>query len=56
VFGAPRGDLATLTAAENAGFRYIVDVDLAGASLSLAVAEPPWVTSVDMDLGHVPGT
>src|SRR4029450_3884728 len=56
VFGAPRGDLATLAAAENAGFRYVVDVDLAGASLSLAVAEPSWVTSVDMDLDHVPGT
>ena len=55
VFGAPRGDLATLTAAEKAGFRYVVDVDLAGASLSLAVAEPPWVTSADMDLDHVPG-
>jgi hypothetical protein len=56
VFGAPRGDLAILAAAEAAGFRYVVDVDLAGASLSLAVAEPSWVTSVDMDLGRVPGT
>ena len=56
VFGAPRGDLATLAAAENAGFRYVVDVDLVGASLSLAVAEPSWVTSVDMDLDRVPGT
>jgi hypothetical protein len=56
VFGAPGGDLATLAAAENAGFRYVVDVDLAGASLSLAVAEPSWVTSVDMDLDRVPGT
>jgi hypothetical protein len=56
VFGAPRGDVATLTAAENTGFRYVVDVDLAGASLSLAVAEPSWVTSVDMDLDRVPGT
>jgi len=56
VFGAPLGDLATLAAAENAGFRYVVDVDLADASLSLAVAEPSWVTSVDMDLDRVPGT
>jgi len=56
VFGAPLGDLATLSAAENAGFRYVVDVDLAGASLSLAVAEPSCVTSVDMDLDRVPGT
>jgi len=56
VFGAPLGDVATLAAAEQAGFRYVVDVDLAGASLSLAVAEPSWVTSVDMDLDRVPGT
>lgn len=56
VFGAPRGDLATLAAAENAGFRYVVDVDLADTSLSLAVGEPSWVTSVDMDLDRVPGT
>jgi hypothetical protein len=56
VFGAPHGDLAALAAAEKAGFRYVVDVDLAGASLSLAVAEPSWVTSVDLDLDRVPGT
>jgi hypothetical protein len=56
VFGANRGDLATLAAAEKAGFRYVVDVDLARASLSLTVTEPSWVTSVDMDLDRVPGT
>jgi hypothetical protein len=56
VFGAPSGDLATLAAAEDAGFRYVVDIDLADTSLSLAVAEPSWVTSVDMDLDRVPGT
>jgi hypothetical protein len=56
VFGALAGDLAALAAAENAGFRYVVDVDLADASLSLAVAEPSWVTSVDLDLDRVPGT
>lgn len=56
VFAAPLGDVATLAAAESAGFRYVVDVDLPGASLSLAVAEPAWVTSVDMDLDRVPGT
>ena len=56
VFGAPSGDLATLAAAEEAGFRYVVDVDLADTSFSLAVAEPSWVTSVDIDLDRVPGT
>jgi hypothetical protein len=56
VFGAPEGDLATLAAVQNAGFRHVVDVDLCDVSLSLAVAEPSWVTSVDLDLQRVPGT
>lgn len=54
VFAAPEGDLAVLSAAEEAGFRYVVDVDLPDGSVSLAVAEPGWVTAVDMDLDHVP--
>ena len=56
VFAAPEGDLATLAAAENAGFRYVVDVDLPDGSVSLTVAEPDWVTAVDMDLERVPQT
>ncbi|GAA2411790.1 hypothetical protein GCM10010191_21470 [Actinomadura vinacea] len=56
VFAVPVDDLATLAAAESAGFRYVVDVDLPGAELSLLVAEPAWVTAVDMDLDRVPGT
>lgn len=57
--GSGRGPLSPLTAiaaAEAAGFRYVVDVDLADAELSLLVVEPEWVTAVDIDLDHVPGT
>jgi hypothetical protein len=56
VFAAAAGDLGTVTAAEAAGFRYVVDVDVPGAELSLLVAEPDWVTTVDIDLDRVPGT
>lgn len=56
VFAVPAGDLVTMAAAETAGFRYVVDVDIPGAELSLLVAEPEWVTAVDMDLDRVPGT
>jgi hypothetical protein len=56
VFAAAEGDLVALSAAEDAGFRYVIDVDLPDGAVSLAVAEPAWVTAVDMDLDHVPGT
>ena len=56
VFAAPLGDLDTMRAAEEAGFRYVVDVDIPGESLSLLVKEPSWVTAVDMDLDRVPLT
>ncbi|WP_300679706.1 hypothetical protein [Nocardioides sp.] len=54
VFAAPAGDLEVIGAAEQAGFRYVVDVDLPGLELSLLVREPGWVTQVDMDLDRVP--
>ncbi|RVX38879.1 hypothetical protein EDD27_1207 [Nonomuraea polychroma] len=56
VYAVPEGDLAGIAAAEAAGFRYVVDVDLADAQLSLLVAEPAWVTRTDMDLDNVPDT
>lgn len=56
VFAAPVDDLDVLRAAEAAGFRYVVDVDLPDAQLSLLVREPSWVTAVDMDLDRVPQT
>jgi hypothetical protein len=49
VFAVPEGDLDRISAAEEAGFRYVVDVDLPDSSLSLLVAEPTWVTRIDSD-------
>lgn len=55
VFSVPRDDALAAQAAEAAGFRFVVDVDLPDAELSLFVSEPEWVTEVDMDLDRVPG-
>jgi hypothetical protein len=58
VFAAPVDDLDGIGAAEAAGFRYVVDVDLLEADgpveLSLLVREPAFVTEVDMDLDRIP--
>ncbi|WP_433476268.1 hypothetical protein ACQPZP_03980 [Spirillospora sp. CA-142024] len=53
VFAAPEGDVDRVAAAESAGFRYVVDVDLGETALSLLVSEP---SPADLDLRHVPGT
>ncbi|MGW1029445.1 hypothetical protein ACWD4J_38175 [Streptomyces sp. NPDC002577] len=49
------GEPGRIAAAESAGFRYVIDVDLAHDELSLLVAEPDWVTGTDIDLDRVPG-
>ena len=54
VFAAPVDDLTSIAAAQAAGFRYVVDVDIPGEELSLLVAEAHWVTAIDSD--RVPGT
>jgi len=56
VFAAPAGDPKAVAAAEAAGLRYVLDVDVPGADLSLLVAEPEWVTTADRDLDRVPGS
>lgn len=61
VFAAPAGDRETIDAAEAAGCRYVVDVDVLARSgsadeLSLMVREHADVTAVDMDLDIVPGS
>ena len=53
VFAAPADDHALVAAAQAAGFRYVLDVDVPGAELSLLVAEPRWLTDFDND--RVPG-
>jgi hypothetical protein len=55
VFAASVGDLDAVAAAQAAGFRYVLDVDVPDAELSLLVAEPDWVSDVDADLDRVPG-
>lgn len=61
VFAVPAGDPDMVLAAEVAGFRYVVEVDIpdpAGGVLTLVllVREPAHVTAVDMDLDRVPHT
>lgn len=64
VFGVERAELdsdqestvGVISAAEAAGLRYVLDVDIVGSSLSLLVAEPEWVTKVDVDTDRIPGT
>jgi hypothetical protein len=62
VFAAPAGNLEAIAAAEEAGFRYVVDVDIptvdsrSTVELALLVREPEYVTHVDMDLDRVPGS
>ena len=53
VFAAAADDHALVAAAQAAGFRYVLDVDVPGAELSLLVAEPRWLTDFDND--RVPG-
>jgi hypothetical protein len=54
VFVATAGDEAKVSAARAAGFRYVLDVDVPGAELSLLVAEPDWVTNADAGLDEIP--
>ena len=54
VIAAAADDQDLVAAAQAAGFRYVLDVDVRGAELSLLVAEPRWVTEFDND--RVPGS
>lgn len=58
VYAPPAGDLGAIAAAEAAGFRFVVNVDVpdgpAIVELALLVREPDFVTRVDMDLDRVP--
>jgi hypothetical protein len=55
VHAVPAGQRDQIAAAESAGCRYVVDVDLGREELSLLVAEPDWVTDTDIDIDRVPG-
>ena len=54
VFAAPADKADIRQAAEAAGLRHVVDVDVPSAELSLLVCEPHWVARIDLD--RVPGS
>lgn len=56
VHAVDEGDQRAIAAAEAAGFRYVVDVDLPDEQLSLLVYEPDWAAAADVDLERIPGT
>ena len=56
VYAVAAGDAVGSENAREAGFRHVVDVDLADEELELWVVEPDWVTKTDVDLDRVPGS
>lgn len=56
VIAAAEGDVREIARAEQAGFRYVVDVDLWDRSVSLLVAEPMWVLEESRNIDVVPTT
>ena len=59
VLPVPAGDLDAIGFAEDAGFRYVVDVDVAGergeiTELSLLVLEPGWVADAPTAVDALP--
>jgi len=56
VYAAPDGDLPVIAAAEAAGFRFVVDVDLPDEELSLLVREPETVTAQPADVEEMPAS
>lgn len=60
IYAASAGDLEAVSAAEAAGFRYVVDVDIVDSGqvqeLSLLVHEPQFVTRIDEGSARIPQT
>ncbi len=59
VMPVPAGDLDAIGFAEDAGFRYVVDVDVPGdrgeiTELSLLVMEPAWVADAPTAVNDLP--
>ncbi|WP_181148185.1 hypothetical protein [Arthrobacter sp. MYb213] len=48
------GDVVGIARGEAAGYRYVLDVDMHGRSLSLLIAEPDWVLEDSRHLDAVP--
>lgn len=54
VLAVDEGDVAGIARGEAAGYRYVLDVDVPGRSLSLLAAEPDWVLEDSRHLDDVP--
>lgn len=54
VLAALEGDLDAIARAEDAGFRYVVDVDIRAGGRSLLVREPDWVVAQPHVLEDIP--
>lgn len=54
VYAAPAGDVSAIGAAESVGYRYVVDVDLPDAELSLLVLEPESVARQPAEVAEMP--
>lgn len=54
ILPVPVGDLEAIAWAEDAGFRFVVDVDTRSGSYSLLVVEPGWVLAQPSALEDIP--
>jgi hypothetical protein len=54
VLAVPEGDLAAIAWAEDAGFRFVVDVETRSGTHSLLVVEPAWVLAQPHALEDIP--
>ncbi|WP_120005615.1 hypothetical protein [Nesterenkonia muleiensis] len=54
VIACPEEDVEQIAQAEQAGYRYVVDVDLPDRSVSLMTAEPQWVLEQSRNIDIVP--
>lgn len=54
VFPVPEGDLEAIRWAEDAGFRYVVNVETRVAAYSLLIVEPDWVLAQPWALNRIP--
>ncbi|GAA1469224.1 hypothetical protein [Microbacterium thalassium] len=54
VFAVPEQDLDAIAWAEEAGFRYVVDVEVRAGAFSLMVVEPDWVLAQPHILEDIP--
>jgi hypothetical protein len=54
VFPVPEGDLEAIRWAEDAGFRFVVNVETRVSAYSLLVVEPEWVLAQPQALDRIP--